>query len=192
VPFQLPEYDRPFASFVHESVHALACARSPILAQIQRQPSPGTGGSVVEARGGEKLKLEMKPIEYGLTMSVDAVRAGDFGALIIECDRASDELARQLVGLLVENMKKITDHTGQVTHSPQPVSFDAIYEALDRIEWSLKPNGEIAIPSVFMHPDTAEKLEQLPFTPEQEAKLEALKVRKHEDLLARRRSRRLA
>jgi hypothetical protein len=61
---------------------------------------------VVEARGGEKLNVDMTPIEYGLTMSVDAVRAGDFGELVADCDRASDELARQLVGLLVENMKR--------------------------------------------------------------------------------------
>lgn len=137
--------------------------------------------------------MPMTPTEYGLTMSVNAVRAGDFGALITEFDRASDELARQLVAMLVGAMEKVTDYTGQVVRSSDPVSFDAIYEALDRMDWSLKPNGELALPGIFVHPDTAKKLEQLlPLTPEQEAKLEALKARKHEELLARRRSRRLA
>jgi hypothetical protein len=192
MPFQLPEYDQAFASFVHEGVTALARARSPMLAQTRRETSPGTGGSVVEMRGGDRLEMPMKPIEYGLTMSVDAIRVGDFGALITEYDRASDELARQLVAMLVGAMEEVTDHTGQVVRSSDPVSFDAIYEGLDRMEWSLKPNGDLALPNIFMHPDAAKKLEQLlPLTPEQEAKLDALKARKHEELLARR-NRRLA
>jgi len=164
-----------------------------MLAQTRRETSPGTGGSVVEMRGRERLEMPMRPIEYGLTMSVDAVRAGDFGELITQFDRASDELARQLVAMLVGAMEKATDHTGQVVRSSDPVSFDAIYEGLDRMDWSLKPNGELALPSIFMHPDAAKRLEQLlPLTADQEAKLEALKARKHEELLARRRSRRLA
>lgn len=193
VPFALPEYDRPFTSFIHETVSELARQRSPLLSKIQREPSPGTGSSVVDQRDGEQLELSMEPIEYGLSMNVEAVRGGDYDALTTELDSASGELAQQQVALLVSAMEKITDHTGQVTDAGGQFSFKVLYEALEKLEWSLTDTGELSMPEIVMHPDTYAEVSKLPpLTKEQAKRLDALKKRKHEELLAGRRSRRLS
>jgi hypothetical protein len=193
MPFALPEYDEPFARFAHEAVYALARARSPMLQLVPRETSPGTGGSVLQTQGKERVDIPMESLEYGISMDVAAVREGNTDALVAELDSAAEELAPQLVAMLIEAMERTTEHTGQVVRSSDPISFEAFYEALAGMEWSLKPNGELSLPSIVMHPETAEKFAKLPpATPEQEARLEALKKAKHEELLARRRNRRLA
>jgi hypothetical protein len=65
-----------------------------------------------------------------------------------------------------------------------------LYEMLDKIEWTLDENDELSTPSIVMHPDTASKLPQP--TPEQVKMIEKLKARKLEELLAKRRRRRLS
>jgi hypothetical protein len=150
VPFALPEYDRPFDLFVHETVTELARQRSPLLSKTKREASPGTGGSVVDQRDGEQLDLSVEPLEYGFSMDVEAVRRGDYDALTIALDSASDELAQQQVALLISTMQKVTDHTGQVTDAGGELSFEAFYEALEKLEWSLTDTGELSMPEIVM------------------------------------------
>jgi hypothetical protein len=61
---------------------------------------------------------------------------------------------------------------------------------LDKMEWQLDENDELSTPSIVMHPDTVSKLPQA--TPEQVKMIKELKARKLEELLARRRRRRLS
>jgi hypothetical protein len=41
MPFKLPEYDRVFIGFVDQTVHALARARSPLLADLTVEEGVG-------------------------------------------------------------------------------------------------------------------------------------------------------
>jgi hypothetical protein len=189
----LPEYDAPFARFLHEAVSELARQRSPLLAQIPRETAPSAGGSVVDERDGDQLELASEPIEYGVSMNADAVRSGDFDALAVQLDSASDELAKALVGLLVANLEKITDHTGQKVDAGGKFDFEVLMESLEQIEWTLGDDGEIRLPQIVMHPDAFAKVQELPaLTADQKARFETLKARKKEEALARRRSRRLS
>ena len=61
---------------------------------------------------------------------------------------------------------------------------------LDKMEWKLDENDELSTPSIVMHPDTVPKLLQP--TPDQVKMIEELKARKLEELLAKRRRRRLS
>jgi hypothetical protein len=193
MPFVLPEYDVPFERFVHEAVSELARQRSPLLAQIPRETVSGASGSVVDQRDGDPLELTSEPVEYGYSMNAEAVREGDFDAFMVQLDSASDELAEGLVGLLVSSMTKITDYTGQKVDAGGEFSVEVVYEAYEQMEWALGDDGEICIPQMVMHPDLAKRVAELPpQTDEQKVRFEALKARKNEEALARRRSRRLS
>jgi hypothetical protein len=190
MPFALPEYDTAFSSFMASLVSNLARARDPLLAKISFGPKIGPAGSLVQERGSAPLVLPGQSTGFGLTMDVEAVRNGDLDQLVVELDKASDEYARQLVGLLFSNLEKVTNSTGNVLDAKGRLTFEHIYEMLDQIEWSLNDDDELSLPDLVMHPDTVKNLPQL--TEEQEAQLEVLKTRKHEELLARRRRRRLS
>jgi hypothetical protein len=189
-PFELPEYDRAFAEFVFEVAHALVMANSPLLRQIPRESVPGTASSVVDARDFEQLDLPAQSVGFGVTVDLHAVRDGDFEPLIVSLNEGSDELARDMMKLLFGTMERVTEATGNVVKGSGEITFETIYEALDRMEWSLTENDELSLPTLVMHPDTVKQLPQL--TPAQEQALEELKRRKLEELLARRRRRRLS
>ena len=62
---------------------------------------------------------------------------------------------------------------------------------LEKLEWSLDEDDQLVRPEIMMHPDAFKNLPSEP-TPEEQAKLDELERRKHEELLARRRRRRLS
>ena len=190
MPFKLPEYDKAFKGFVHQTVHSLARARSPLLADMAVEEGGSTASSVVDSLDGAQLDLPSESIQFGISMETEAVRSGDFDPLYVELDSAAEELGRGLVGLFVKTMDKVTESTGNVVTADGKFTFEAFYEALDKREWSLTAEGELSMPNLVMHPDMVKQLPEL--TPEQETALEQLKRRKHEELLAGRRSRRLS
>ena len=106
---------------------------------------------------------------FGLTLSEDLIRGTDLVALADEMDAASAEYARQVVAHMLQTVSVVREATGNVVHSgDQPVSFEHIYAMLERIEFSLDENDELAMPSLVMHPDTVTRLE--PATPDQQAR----------------------
>jgi hypothetical protein len=194
VPFALYEYDAAYVEFFDETVRNLARARSPILSQMQYAKTSGPLGSRVRTRAGMDVILDPGEISTEVTMDLKAVRAGDTDALFAELDSASEERAKGLVGLFVQTMHAVTEGTGNVADAGgQALGFDVIYDMLERIDFSVDANDELVMPSLFVHPDTAAKLQALPpLTPDQESKLAELKERKREEALARRRRRRLS
>jgi hypothetical protein len=188
--FELPEYDRAFAEFIFEVANALAIAAAPLLGQIRRVSAPGAGSSVVDARDFEQLDLPSQPVGFGVTFELRAVRDGDFEPLVVGLSEGSDELASGLMKMVIATVSRVTEATGNVVTSSDGMTFEAFYEALDGMEWSLTEDDELSLPTLLMHPDTVEKLPNL--TPQQEEALEDLKRRKLEELLARRRRRRLS
>ena len=84
----------------------------------------------------------------------------------------------------------MTTATGNTIDAGGAFTFEKFYEMLEMIEWTLDDDDELSHPSLVMHPEMADKLPEI--TPEQRARLDALKQRKHEELLARRRRRRLS
>jgi hypothetical protein len=190
MPFDLSEYDRAFSGFVHDTVHELARAQSPLLSRIAVEAAPGTASSVVEARDAAPLDLPADSVGFEVTMDVEAVRQGNFDSLVIELSSASEELGRELVGMLISTLNKVTESTGNVVNAGGKFTFEHFYEMLDKIEWSLTEDDELSLPEIVLHPDSVKDLPEM--TREQEATLDELKRRKHEELLARRRRRRLS
>lgn len=190
MPFATWDLDTAFATFRDEAIYRLAQAQSPLLAGMgQISTSHSTASSVVSGEDGTELDLPSAPVQFSMTLDVQAVRRADLEQLPIGFDAAAEELGRSLIGLFVDTIGKVTDFTGNTIKS-NGLTFEAFYEALDQIEWSLDEDDELIKPTLAAHPETVKNMPTL--TPEQEQMLRALEERKHQELLARRRHRRLS
>jgi len=194
VPFAVPEYDRAFDDLFFDVVNDLARGRSGLLSAIPQAPPRRSGASSrIRDRQGLDVDMPVQSVEFGMSVDVEAVRSGDPAAFALAIDRASDDLAEQLVALVIKTMETVTTATGNVTSTSGKFDFEALYSALEQLEWSLTDDGELSLPSIVVHPDDAEALAKLPPpTGEQQQRMDALKARKLEELLARRRTRRLS
>lgn len=191
MPFELPEYDEAFKNFLYVSANALARAQNPLLADIPEETTESGGSSVVDTRADELLDLPSEKVGFEIGWERDNVLQGNFEALLLELDSASGELGEKLVKMFIKTLGAITDSTGNVINAEgSPPTFELIYEMLEKIEYSLDDDDELEMPSLLMHPDMVKKLPTP--TPDQEAAIEELKQRKREELLAKRRRRRLS
>jgi hypothetical protein len=141
------------------------------------------------------MDVDLEPKEVGFTfrMDVNAVREGDLSNFLLQIGSAAEELAKAMVGGMVQTLDKVTEATGNVVKGSGEIDFDAIYAALEGLEWSIDDAGELVKPTMVMHPETAKKVMQLPeLTEEQKEKLAALEARKREEARARRRTRRIS
>jgi len=191
MPFALPDYDLACAHVVSDVTKAIARAGDPVLSQIKVVPMSGTVSSVMETRGETAVDLPAEPVGFELGVNSADVRDGNFEALQAKLVEAADGYAEQLSKMFYGSLNKITTATGNtVDAGGRPFSFEMLYEVLDKMEWRLDENDELSTPSLVMHPDTAAKLP--PATPDQLKMIEELKARKLEELLAKRRCRRLS
>jgi hypothetical protein len=191
MPFALPGYNLACGQVVWWVTKNLARESDPVLNQIKVVPMKGTVSSVVETRDDIALDLPAEPVGFELGIKAEDVRDGNFEALQVKLVKAADGYAEQLSKMLYGSLDKITTATGNTVDAEgRPFTFEMLYEMLDKMEWRLDDNDELSIPSIVMHPDMVPKIPQQ--TPDQMKMLEELKTRKLEELLARRRRRRLS
>jgi hypothetical protein len=192
VSFQLHEYDEAFAGFLYTTANELARAQHPLLAGIRTETTESGASTVVDARGREQLDLPSELVGFEMSWDRDDLLAGNFEVLLLKLDAASNELGEKLVATVVNTLSAVTESTGNAVDAQgKTFSFELLVETLEKIEWSLNDEDELVMPSMIMHPDQAKNL-PTEATPEQRAILEELKQRKREELLAKRRRRRLS
>jgi hypothetical protein len=93
-------------------------------------------------------------------------------------------------GMLFGTLNTVTEATGNVVDAKGRPTFETIYEMLDKVDWGLTDDDKLSMPTLVMNPTDVERLPEL--TDDQQAKLEELQERKLNELLARRRRRRLS
>lgn len=190
--FRLQEYDEAFTRFLYTTANELARAQHPLLAEMRTEKTESGASSVVDARDQEQLDLPSEPVGFEMKWDRDDMAAGNFDALILELDSASNELGEGLMAMVLKSMSTVTASTGNVIDAGgKKFSFELLVETLEKIEWSLDEDDELVMPSIVMHPNHMKGLPS-EATPAQEAILDELKQRKREELLAKRRSRRLS
>lgn len=189
MPFDVPEYEQAFQTFFGEAIHEVASVRDPLIAQIPFEQSPGAMGSVIQDQEGNDVELVSDPIATKIEISRSDVIAGNTEPLLLLIDSVSEDLSKGMAEGLFASLSTVTEATGNVVSAKDRSVYDAMIEMMETIELSLDDDGELSLPSVWMNPKTMEKLP--PPTPEQEARMEELKKERLEELLARRRSRRL-
>ncbi|WP_027005292.1 hypothetical protein [Conexibacter woesei] len=190
MPFSLPEYSGAFAWFISDAIQELARAGDPILEQIEIVESPGALGSMFEDKEGFDVELEPASLTAGLVLDVDDVREGDPWKLALQIVMASSELREGQLRTMVGTLNRVTEATGNVVNAEGPLTFEALYEMLDKIEYGLTDDDTLSLPTMLVHPDTLAKM-PVP-TDEQQQQITDLQERKLNELLARRRRRRLS
>jgi hypothetical protein len=189
MPFEVPEYDSAFRTFFGEAIHEVAIARDSLISEIPFEQSPGALGSVIQDQDGNDVDLVAGSISTEFSMSRNSAIRGDVEALLLLIDSLSEQLAKGLVESLFGSLNTVTEATGNVVDASGKPTIEAIIEALETIELGLTDDDELSFPTIVMSPSAMEKLPTP--TPEQEARIEKLKKERLEELLARRRHRRL-
>jgi hypothetical protein len=190
LPFRAPEYERAFQAFFGEAVHEVARTMDPLLAEIPFEQTAGTIASVIQDQQGRDVELVSPPIAAEFEMSRNAVVAGDMDALLLNIDSLASQLSRGLVETMFASLNTVTEATGNVVDASGRSTVDAMIDALETVEMTLTDDGELSMPTLVMGPKAMEGMPEP--TPEQVARLEKLKKDRLEELLARRRSRRLS
>lgn len=189
LPFDIPEYEQAFLAFFEEAIHEVASVRDPLIAEIPFEQSPGALGSVIQDQEGNDEELISDPISTRIELSRNDVIAGNIEALLLLIDSASEDLSKGLAERLFASLSTVTEATGNVVDAKDKSVYDAMIEMMETIELTLDDDGELSLPSLWMNPKTMENLPTP--TPEQEARMEEIKKERLDELLARRRSRRL-
>ena len=110
-------------------------------------------------------------------------------------DEAAEEYHEGLSKAFYAGMERLTDATGLKVDAAGREFFESYYEMFERVEIPFEEDGSISKSFVLVaNPETAENIEKAlaAFTPEQQAKLDALINKKRDEARARRRTRRLS
>lgn len=188
-PLPLDEYARATLQFFSDAVEAVARASDPILGQIQREKVEVLPTSLNTVDSGEILRLEPLLSSALVTVSVsDAIR-GDFSDAIVAIAETAEQFLATTMPNIYQHISDICDATGNVVSGTDRPTWDAMLEALETISITFDEDGNPSLPSVVMHPDTAAKLGDPPAG--YEARSNEIIVRKRDEWLAGRRTRRL-
>lgn len=190
VLFELPEYDKAFGSFAFSAMHDLAIAGDPILSKIRRERSPGALGSVFLDKDGEEVELESRAIGADFSVLKSEVIEGDIWKLAMVLTKGSKGIEEGHKKMFFETLQKVTEATGNVVDSAGPLTFEKFYEVVSRIERSLTDDDQLAPLNIVMSPELMRNLPEQ--TPDQIQKIADLEQRQLEELLAKRRRRRLS
>lgn len=188
--FELPEYDEAFVGFASSVMNELARAGDPILSQIGSERSPGALGSVFRDKDGEDVELESQLIGTDITANKDDILHSNKGALAVMLSNGAENLQVELKKMFFGTLQTVTDATGNVVDAGGKLTFEHFYEMLSKIERSLTEDDQLSPVSIVMSPEMRKKLPVE--TPEQKAMIEELEKRQLEELLAKRRFRRLS
>lgn len=188
--FALGEYELAFQRFFSDAVHALLGAHEPLLADMEWETSPGATASVIQDQRGADVDLLQDPIRAETMTRRAPIRQGDFVELWLAIDDVARQIGRGTVKGLLGTLDTVTSATGNVVDAKGKVTFDAMLEAMEVMEWGLTDDDQLSMPTVVLHPDQLAKME--PPSPEQQKQLEELQDRKLSELLSRRRRRRLS
>jgi hypothetical protein len=146
-------------------------------------------GSVIQDQDGNDVDLVPDAISTEFSMSRNAAIKADVETLLLLADSLSEGVAKGLAESLFGSLNTVTEATGNVVDAKGKSTYEAIIEALETIELGLTDDDELSLPKIYMGPSALENLP--PPTPDQEARIEELKKERLEELLARRRHRRL-
>lgn len=121
--------------------------------------------------------------------------AGRPGSLIDQIARAAESQQDQLLGILFRSIDHVTEATGNKVDGGGRPFIDSFCEMLEKLDLQFDDNGQIAEGTrLVIHPETYARIKADPenWTPEAEARVQAILARKFEEFRARQRNRRVS
>lgn len=124
-----------------------------------------------------------------IVLTTSAGVAGDFEELHAAVASSAKDYAASVVPQMLAHISQICDATGNVVDAQGQSIWEAQLEMLETIEIHFDEDGNPTLPSLVLHPDTADKLGDPPdgFV----ERFNEILTRRRDEWLAQRRTRRL-
>jgi hypothetical protein len=162
----------------------------PILGQIRSHPV-SHGGSTRQVSEPKIVDTEMRRVDAMFEISRDAFLATDTVEFTDSMVKLFTSFHSQQKKHLFEVLDKTTDAVGNAIDAGGRNFWEAYIEMLEKTEMRFDKDGKHNN-ELYMHPDTAKKLENNPPTPEQIERIEKTIQAKRDEFYARKRTRRIA
>ncbi|MEI2704338.1 MAG: hypothetical protein V9E89_03525 [Ilumatobacteraceae bacterium] len=186
--FALDEYSSAAVAFFSDAVHAVARADG-ILAEIEVESVEALPLSQNTLPSGEVLPMAPAEVSALITLTISEGIDGRFDDYHLAIASAANDYSSQVVPHMFDHISRLCDATGNVVDGAGKSIWEAQLEMLETIAISFNEDGEPSLPQLFMHPDTAAKMGQPP--EDFQARFDSILIRRRDEWLARRRTRRL-
>lgn len=170
--FELPEYNLAFNLFISTAVFELTRSRNPFsdvfpVVMVENL----AGNSQVTAPSGEVAETPLKYHGYTYSMEFDDAINGVSDGLIASLDEAADQQVASITSHLLEHVNQVTEAFGNnIDAAGEPPSHDLLNSMLEKVEISFDEQGNPIMPTLYAHPDTMERLRNLPPPTAEQAK----------------------
>jgi hypothetical protein len=183
------EYDDAAQRFFGTGVKALMEAQGGVYSLVRKESISELPDNSLPSPDGNLIRGRSIELSSMSTVSYEEAIDGDLDGILCAMDRMAAEMHSQVSKSILTHISEICEQTGNIVDGP--LSYDAIADALEHMEFSFDENGNHNI-SVVVSPDGAEKLRALGEpTAEQQMRLDSIINRRRDEWNARRRSRSL-
>lgn len=187
--FSLSNYDSALVRLIGEVKIGFENA-DPILGQLRRVPVVHDG-STRQVSGPQVYETSMRDSSAESLIDVACIRKTDVESFRDFLWTLCDSLMVEMKKGLFEVVSKVTEATGNVYDSAGRDFWDSYIEMIKGIHMIFDENGNHNY-NLYLHPDTAKRLQETPPTPEQVQTIQDVINQKREEYNAQKRTRRLS
>lgn len=167
-------------------------SKSPLLQMIQIETVDELPINRVTVASDAVVETAPMQVESKFSINPQEILDGRFDMLYAAMEEAADSGLASLMPQFFKSISDVCDAAGQTINTDGELNHDSIMDALEAVEITFNDDESPRLPTLVMHPTTAEKLRSLPPpTKAQNERHEAIIEKKRRDWLARRRTRQL-
>jgi len=112
-------------------------------------------------------------------ISLEEIREQKAERIFINAQEMSTQMQTLFHGEMIRVVSEATEKTGNIVDGKGKSIHETLYEMLEMLEPVLDENGELSMPTIMLHPDSYERLQNLTKeNPEFTERFEALKLKK--------------
>ena len=188
-----PDYVAATEAFVSEAVHQIMVASDSIYAGLRRRSLPEGVSTVAVMTEGAVVTSPEVNLQEGATVNRADVLTGNLDALHAVVEKLAQSYLRQFIPTMLAYVGEAAESVGNTMDlSGADLSWPILLDALEKVEWQPDEVGKVQQPQIVAGPETIQRIRDLGEMPaDQQARLAAIKARKQEEHVSRRRSRRL-
>lgn len=173
-----------------QEVHYTLTKTDGILSQVPDQVISHKG-PIRNISGSSPVDHSFQSIRVSAEIPIEVITSTNIDKLTEILLHHSNELVRLKTKQLFEVIDDVTQSTGNVIDAKnQELTWDLIIDMIDKSEIYFDDEGNHKM-SMVMNPDTAAKLEKIPFTDEDKSRLDRIILKKKEQFYASKLNRQL-
>ena len=186
-----PEYDEAWSNVLHQAVQGIVFQDS-VFGMLQRVET-SHHGPIRNVRSPQTLDQPYSGAEYSANMLEDDLRHTRIDKHSEFICNMAESAKREMGPQLFQNIAEITAASDMdFDLAGQPFSSEIYLRTLEKMDIDFDDTGQPMLPKLVCHPSTGKKLEQTIRDAEQKPRYHELLMRKREEFLAKKRTRRLS